>query len=238
VQIDKSHVEKEKPRQVPVYETTAHSDMPRVSYGNSRLPSATSPLTPQLETFPPPNGSLAEFEERRASGELLQDDELELPESIKHSQKVMQLYPFGIPKNRLQQAVRQLGVPAELVDSLNDADVLITAKAYYRQRPKAISEAEHRNIPIYVLRSNSVTQMENCLADLFNLSSTETTPFEDAMREAEDAVKRVKSGEHVVDLSPQNAFVRRQQHELARAANVVSHSYGKEPTRRVRIFRD
>ena len=124
------------------------------------------------------------------------------------------------------------------MDSLDDADVLITAKAYYRQRPKVISEAEHLNIPIYVLRSNSVTQMENCLADLFNLSTSESTPFEDAMREAEDAVKRVQSGEHMVDLSPQNAFIRRQQHEFARSANVVSHSYGKEPGRRVRIFRD
>jgi len=28
------------------------------------------------------------------------------------------------------------------------------------------------------------------------------------------------------------------QHELARAANLVSHSYGKEPNRRVRIFRE
>jgi len=124
------------------------------------------------------------------------------------------------------------------VDSLEDADVLITAKAYYRQRPKIISEAEHLNIPIYVLRSNSLTQMENCLADLFSLSSTESTPYEDAIEESESAVRRVLAGERMVDLTPQNAFIRRQQHEMARSANLVSHSYGKEPYRRVRIFRD
>jgi hypothetical protein len=28
------------------------------------------------------------------------------------------------------------------------------------------------------------------------------------------------------------------QHQLARQANLTSHSYGKEPSRRVRIFRD
>ncbi|UCF29685.1 MAG: hypothetical protein JSW42_08685, partial [Chloroflexota bacterium] len=28
------------------------------------------------------------------------------------------------------------------------------------------------------------------------------------------------------------------QHEMARQANLTSHSYGKEPYRRVRIFRD
>ncbi len=152
--------------------------------------------------------------------------------------KTMQLYAFGIPRNRLAQSVRQLGVPAEIVDSLEDADVLITAKAYYRQRPKIISEAEHLNIPIYVLRSNSLTQMENCLADLFSLSSAESTPYEAAIEESESAVRRVLAGERMVDLSPQNAFIRRQQHEMARAANLVSHSYGKEPYRRVRIFRD
>jgi stage III sporulation protein SpoIIIAA len=237
VQIDKQRVEKtkDKPRQAPPVES-AHPEFPRVVYGNSRLPRVSPPVEPLEELYPPPNGTLAEFDERREAGEAIED--LGLPDSIPQVQKVMQLYPFGIPKNRLQQAVRQLGVPAELVDSLDDADVLITAKAYYRQRPKAISDAEHQNIPIYVLRSNSVAQMENCLADLFNLNNNETTPFDDAMREAEDAVKRVKSGERMVDLSPQNAFIRRQQHEYARSANVVSHSYGKEPTRRVRIFRD
>ena len=235
VQIDKPRIEKEKQRQLPPVES-ARTEFPRVVYGNSRTPRMSPPMQPEAELYPPPNGTLAEFEERREAGETLQD--LALPDSIPHVQKVMQLYPFGIPKNRLQQAVRQLGVPAELVDSLDDADVLITAKAYYRQRPKAISDAEHQNIPIYVLRSNSVTQMENCLADLFNLNNSETTPFDDAMREAEEAVKRVRSGERMVDLSPQNAFIRRQQHEYARSANVISHSYGKEPTRRVRIFRD
>jgi stage III sporulation protein SpoIIIAA len=242
VQIAKPRVEKERERSrpalasAPSVQDDAHmrGDFPRVAYGNARLPSLPGRKL-EVVSAPPPDGSLAEFEERRESGE---DVDLELPASMRLSQKAMQLYPFGIPKNRLQQAVRELGVPAELVDSLDDADVLITAKAYYRQRPKVISEAEHLNIPIYVLRSNSVTQMENCLADLFNLSSNESTPFEDAMREAEDAVKRVKSGERMVDLTPQNAFIRRQQHELARTANVVSHSYGKEPTRRVRIFRD
>ncbi len=164
------------------------------------------------------------------------ESDTELPGRLRG--KTMQLYAFGIPRNRLAQSVRQLGVPAEIVDSLEDADVLITAKAYYRQRPKIISEAEHLNIPIYVLRSNSLTQMENCLADLFSLSSTESTPYEDAIEESENAVRRVLAGERMVDLTPQNAFIRRQQHEMARSANLVSHSYGKEPYRRVRIFRD
>lgn len=152
--------------------------------------------------------------------------------------KAMRLYAFGVSKHRLKQAARQLGVPAVFVDSLDDADVLITAKSYYRQRPRTIVEAEQDNVPIYVLRSNSVAQMESCLADLFGLTDGERMPYESAIEETEEAIRRVLAGERVVDLSPQNAFVRRQQHQLARASNLVSHSYGKEPMRRVRIFRE
>ncbi|NJM40079.1 MAG: hypothetical protein HC853_04590 [Anaerolineae bacterium] len=160
----------------------------------------------------------------------------ELPASMKS--KVMRLFGFGIPKHRLKQAVRTLNVPAEMVDSVDDADVLITSKSYYRQRPRIITDAEHNNVPIYVLRSNSSAQMESCLADLFSIDSAETVPYERAMEETEEAIKRVLAGDRLIDLSPQNAFIRRQQHERARAANLVSHSYGKEPIRHVRIFRD
>jgi hypothetical protein len=156
----------------------------------------------------------------------------------KLNERMLQIFAFGIPKNRMQQAIRSLGLPADLVDSVDDADVLITSKSYYRQRSRAITDAEHRNIPIYVLRSNSETQMENILAGLFNLSDSSTTPLDDAMTETETAIHRVMSGERSVDLMPQNQFVRRRQHELVRKANLISHSYGKEPYRRVRLFRD
>jgi len=74
------------------------------------------------------------------------------------------------------------------------------------------------------------------------------------MRETEEAIQKVMSGarvvtlspqnayirrtQHEMTLSPQNAYIRRTQHEMARAANLVSHSRGKEPRRRVRIYRE
>jgi predicted RNA-binding protein Jag len=58
------------------------------------------------------------------------------------------------------------------------------------------------------------------------------------MREIESAIQRVLSGERSVDLSPQNSWIRRRQHERAKEMNLVSHSYGKEPMRHVRLYRD
>jgi predicted RNA-binding protein Jag len=39
-----------------------------------------------------------------------------------------------------------------------------------------------------------------------------------------------------VELSPQNAYLRKLQHRAAEAANLVSRSRGREPFRRVRVY--
>jgi len=131
-------------------------------------------------------------------------------------------------------------VPALLVDDLGQAEVLVTLRSYYRRQRKLISEAEARGLPTYVLRANTVGQMEDFLIELFNLeaASTEDPSLEHATREAREAIQAVLNGARSVELSPASAYVRRLQHQMARQANLVSHSYGKEPQRRVRIFRD
>jgi predicted RNA-binding protein Jag len=58
------------------------------------------------------------------------------------------------------------------------------------------------------------------------------------MRETQEAIRKILSGTRSVELSPQSASIRREQHELARQAKLVSHSLGREPYRRVRIYRD
>ena len=57
-------------------------------------------------------------------------------------------------------------------------------------------------------------------------------------QDAQEAIDKVLNGARSVDLKPASSYVRRQQHEMARTADLVSHSYGKEPRRQVRIFRD
>ncbi len=148
----------------------------------------------------------------------------------------VKIYPYGVGKNRLRSAAQNLDVEIEMVDKVNDADLLMTLKNYYRQHPQPITEAEQRNVPIYVLRSNTVTQMEQILTDVFRIGSGPIDTFTEAMSETQDAIQRVLTGASSEELQPRSAAIRSQQHQLARAANLVSHSYGREPYRRVRIF--
>ena len=161
------------------------------------------------------------------------------PQTSQVPLKKIKIFPYGVARNRLDQAIRLLNVPAVLEKDLGSADVLITLRNHYRSRQQIVLEAEHRGMPIYVLRSNTTTQMENALIEMFNLSIAEPASSpDDAANRAQDAIQAVLNGQKFYDLPPASASVRRIQHEMARQANLVSHSYGKEPNRRVRIFRD
>ncbi len=151
--------------------------------------------------------------------------------------KAVRVFPYGIGQNRLRTAAQNLKVPIEVVKELRDADIVMTLKNYFRQKPQPIADAERQNVPVYVLRSNTVTQMEQYLLDVFHLRRDDPDViFDSAMRETQNAIQRLLKGEKSVELSPQAASIRSQQHQLARTANLISHSYGREPHRCVRIF--
>jgi stage III sporulation protein SpoIIIAA len=161
------------------------------------------------------------------------------PPRMPSSLSPIRIYAYGVARNRLRSAIKRLRVPGRIVDDLGEAEALVTTRSYYRKRMKVISDAEARRLPVYVLRSNTIPQMESFLSDLFDLQISTVDPqLETAMHEVQDAIERVLNGTRSVDLAPASAYVRRLQHQSARQANLTSHSYGKEPRRRVRIYRD
>lgn len=156
--------------------------------------------------------------------------------------KPISVYAYGVARNRLYQSGRRMNVPLTLTDEATQADMIVTLKNYYRRRPKLIVDAERRGTPIYVLRANTITQMENFLVDVFQIgeeggSAESADPFGAGIREAREAITAVRAGVPYVDLTPRARDIRRRQHELAHRARLESESYGDEPQRYVRISR-
>jgi len=153
--------------------------------------------------------------------------------------RTIRIYAYGVARNRLMQAIKHLGVPAVVVNEFGEADVLVTLRSYYRKRQRPIKDAERRNMPIYVLRANTINQMQKFLSDLFNLipDFNDDSGRDVVLQETHAAINAVINGERWVELQPAKSTIRRLQHQMARNANLVSHSYGKDPNRRVRIFR-
>ena len=189
----------------------------------------------------PFNGDERSHDSRKRKTHTQEEPEQEeyLPEK-QLSLKPVSVYAYGVARNRLEQSAGKLGVPAKMVKDLNQADVMITLKAYYRKRQRPIMDAEERGVPIYVLRSNTVNQIDQALVDLFNLSASPSRKVDlnEVGDQVQSAINTVLSGQRWVDLPPAPARVRRLQHEMVRDAELISHSYGKEPNRRVRIFRE
>ncbi len=161
------------------------------------------------------------------------------------------IFPFGVSRNRLEAAIERLRVPAVIVRDMKDATLVMTLKNYYRQSAQRLRQAEDQGVPVYVLRNNTITQMERQLAHVFNLrevESEESLPpsrrgddssvVEEAMLEVEQAITAVMNGERVaVELEPRSSYIRKLQHQMADRYNLRSESRGEETNRRVKIFR-
>ncbi len=147
----------------------------------------------------------------------------------------IKVYPFGVSWTRVEEAARGLGMPIAVVREPEDADVVVTLKNYYRRKTPRLRNAESSGIPIYIARSNSTSQIASALASVAELRRA---PEDHALDEARDAIVQVANGQKdEVELTPQNAYVRRMQHELAEQASLSSRSTGHEPVRRVQIYR-
>jgi nucleoside-triphosphatase THEP1 len=81
----------------------------------------------------------------------------------------LHVYPYGVSRDKLQIAARRLRVPIIIEDNLAGAQVMLTLKNYFRRRPKIILDAEKRGTTVQVLRANTATQMEDFLAQVFNV---------------------------------------------------------------------
>jgi predicted RNA-binding protein Jag len=69
-------------------------------------------------------------------------------------------------------------------------------------------------------------------------NSGENISFKSALDEAKEAVESIKDdGNGTIELSPQSAYIRRLQHLVAERHGLFSQSTGKDPNRRVRIFK-
>ncbi|HYM49058.1 MAG TPA: R3H domain-containing nucleic acid-binding protein [Candidatus Limnocylindrales bacterium] len=146
----------------------------------------------------------------------------------------LNIFPYGVSRNYLEQAIQDLKVPVRVQNHIEDADLIVTLKNYYRRKDSPIKEAEADGIPIQVLKSNTITQIKSALTRMYQLEAPD--PTESALQETIEGINRAKATNSMVELSPQNAYVRRLQHQLVERHELTARSTGKQPNRRLRIY--
>jgi stage III sporulation protein SpoIIIAA len=156
-------------------------------------------------------------------------------ESVDEQDAPMLIFPYGISRNKIERAMHNLRVNAAIARKWDEADIVLTLKTLERKESERLKQIAAENVPIYSIKTNTTTQIQNALKDVFNLPTLDNEEI--AMREAEEAVYQVLLDSRAIELTPQTSYVRRMQHQLAERYRLESRSTGLEPNRRVRIYK-
>ncbi len=163
------------------------------------------------------------------------DAEPQVSRRVPRREEPKKIMPFGINRLRLEESIKKLNLPVNVVSDIKEADLVMTSKSHYRRRPQLLRDAEQKGVPVYVVRSDKIAQMEQGLSNVYRVEERSDSVAQ-ALKEAEEAIEEIKRTGQTVELSPQNAFIRRLQHQLAEKYHLATKSTGKAPRRRVQIF--
>lgn len=156
----------------------------------------------------------------------------------------LKIYPYAVSKGLLERVVKTLALPIEVVKSIDEADAILALRSYARSGAKIYSLAEARQVPVYVVKSNNLPQIQKALREALHLDNdtvsvdieTDVDETELALEEAREAISRVMDRLEPMELTPRRSYIRRLQHQLVERFNLSSRSIGDEPMRRLRIL--
>jgi stage III sporulation protein SpoIIIAA len=161
------------------------------------------------------------------------------------------VYPYGIGRHQLEQAIVTLELPIVLTKDLDSADVVLALRSHVKNHTKLRHLATARQIPIHTLKSNSMPQIAQGLRRMMQLDEDgldqpvdltlfvrgESDDELEALEETRLAVEQIVIPKgQPVELLPRGAIIRKMQHELVERYRLKSSSFGSEPNRRIRIY--
>lgn len=159
--------------------------------------------------------------------------------AVARLRRPVRVFCYGVNRGKLDAAIVAQRLPVTVTRDLSDAEVVMTVRNYYRTNPGPVRDAEDRGVPVFVVKSNAAAHIAQSLEALFEVQTADPPrDLEDlVLAETRDAIEVVRKTSRQVELAPQNAYIRRLQHQLAEEFGIGSRSTGREPHRRITLFR-
>jgi hypothetical protein len=150
----------------------------------------------------------------------------------------------------LEQVVRSRQLPVQVVGSVELADVVLSARHQLGRDPHVRRQAQDLGLPILVIKSTAMPQLQRALERLVqrhgkateppSTSSGSATEPDDALAALEEcrlAVEQVVLAKgQPVELLPRSASVRQMQAELAGRYRLSTAEFGQGDQQRLRVF--
>jgi len=156
----------------------------------------------------------------------------------RRTRKLVRIHPYAVSKAKLERAIRKFRAPALIVEDLDGADLVLTLKAQERRQPRRLRDAQARGIPVAIVKSNTIVQIENTLRAALDLGEPAEIEAADeaALKEVEAGIDEVLDAGEPVELPPRNTYLRRLQHQVVERSGLASESKGEGHYRRVVIY--
>ncbi len=110
-------------------------------------------------------------EEMAPPSRLGSNQKLVLSAAEELEEKPLRFYLFGVNRSRLEQVAVEKQRNLKIITDIKQVDLFVTTRSYYRRKPQKIRDAEALSIPIYVLKSNNIAQMRQCLDTVYPVAS-------------------------------------------------------------------
>ena len=164
----------------------------------------------------------------------------------------LHVFCCGLSLSTVEEAIRRRCWPVRLVNDLGDADVVLSIRQGLGRDPVLRRQAREQRLPILVIKSDTLAQIERALERLLarrgDPSSPESGPCEDRSGDAHDdelagleecrlAVEQVVMPEgRPVELLPRSERVRQMQADLVSRYRLRSDVFGQAEACRLRVF--
>ena len=197
---------------------------------------------PVLAAVPMPNPEL-----RSVPGPLMADDPPEL-DNAPVATDDLQVICCGITPRLVDEASRRHRWPVRVVEDLGEADVVLSVRQGLGRQPSLRSQARDLRVPILVIKSDSLSQVERALERLLLRRDVPQAPDAVAppggqddelagLEECRLAVEQVVMPEgRPVELLPRSERVRRMQADLVSRYRLRSDVFGQADHCRLRVF--
>ena len=106
-----------------------------------------------------------------SSSRLGDNQKLALSETRELEGKPLRFYLFGVNRVRLEQVAMEKQRDLKVIADIKQAELFVTTRSHYRRKAQKVRDAEMLGVPIYVLKSNNVAQMRQCLDTVYPVAS-------------------------------------------------------------------
>ena len=153
----------------------------------------------------------------------------------------------GVSRTLLEEAARSRSFPLEVVEAPEGADLVLSLRGQLGREPALRRRAQDLGLPILVIKSESLHQLQRALERVSERRPTSTaaagvTGLDDAhaaLEECRLAVEQVVVPQgRPVELLPRSEPVRRMQAELVNHYRLRSAVFGRGQQQRLRVFPD